>query len=194
MTASPSESGAAQVAEKYAALVGADSSSAEFGTAKIKVPAARWVEVHRTLQAHLPFFSRLSAIDWAAEVAVGDPPEEGVIERYEVLSRLSDVTTGAGLIVSTDISKDTPRIASLTGVFGGADWHEREAAEMFGIAFEGHPHLTKLYLPDGFVGYPLRKTFPLLSREVKPWPGTVDVEDMPSSENAEAGDEPEAEA
>ena len=77
-------------------------------------------------------------------------------------------------------------------MFGGANWHEREAAEMFGIVFEGHPHLVKLYLPDGFLGHPLRKTFPLLSRDVKPWPGTVDVEDMPSSMNAEAGDPPEA--
>ena len=185
MTASPSE-----IAERCAAMVGADSFSADHGTAKIRVAASRWVEVHEALRMDLPFFSWLSAIDWTAEVAVGDPPEEGVEERYEVLSRLSDVGNGAGLIVSTDISKSDPRIASLSGVFGGADWHEREAAEMFGILFEGHPHLVKLYLPDGFEGYPLRKTFPLLSREVKPWPGTVDVEDMPATENVEAGDEP----
>jgi NADH-quinone oxidoreductase subunit C len=51
---------------------------------------------------------------------------------------------------------------------------------------------VKLYLPDEFQGHPLRKTFPLLSREVKPWPGTVDVEDMPSSMNTEAGDEGES--
>lgn len=187
MTASPSE-----IAERYAAMVGAGTSSADHGTAKIRVPASRWVEVHETLRPHLPFFSWLSAIDWATDVAVGEPPEEAVEERYEVLSRLSDVDSGAGLTVSTDVSKSDPRIASLTGVFGGADWHEREAAEMFGIVFEGHPHLANLYLPDGFEGHPLRKTFPLLSREVKPWPGTVDVEDMPSAENAEAGDEPEA--
>ncbi len=56
---------------------------------------------------------------------------------------------------------------------------------MFGIEFEGHPNLTKLYLPDAFEGFPLRKSFPLLSREVKPWPGLVDVEDMPSTENVE---------
>ena len=192
MTVSPPETGAAAVASRFAAMVGADSSSAEFGTAKIRVPAARWVEVHRTLREHLPFFSWLSAIDWTSDVAVGDPPEGTVEERFEVLSRLSDVTTGAGITISCDISKTDPRIASLTGVFGGANWHEREAAEMFGIVFEGHPHLVKLYLPDGFLGHPLRKTFPLLSRDVKPWPGTVDVEDMPSSMNAEAGDQPEA--
>ena len=45
-----------------------------------------------------------------------------------------------------------------------------------------------MYLPDAFEGYPLRKSYPLLSREVKPWPGTVDVEGMPTTDNEEAGD------
>ena len=47
---------------------------------------------------------------------------------------------------------------------------------MFGIDFKGHPNLANLYLPEPFEGNPLRKAFPLLTREVKPWPGTVDVE------------------
>jgi NADH-quinone oxidoreductase subunit C len=55
---------------------------------------------------------------------------------------------------------------------------------MFGIHFEGHPNLIHLYLPDQFLGNPLRKSYPLLSREVKPWPGTVDVEAMPGSDEA----------
>jgi NADH-quinone oxidoreductase subunit C len=59
---------------------------------------------------------------------------------------------------------------------------------MFGIDFEGHPNLAHLYLPDTFLGNPLRKSFPLLSREVKPWPGTVDVEALPGG-----GEEEEAE-
>ena len=73
-------------------------------------------------------------------------------------------------------------------VYAGANWHEREAAEMFGIDFVGHPHLTKLYLPGAFEGHPLRKDFPLLSRRVKPWPGIVDVEQMPGDgEDDDAG-------
>ena len=51
--------------------------------------------------------------------------------------------------------------------------------------FEGHPALRHLYLPFDFEGHPLRKDFPLLAREVKPWPGLVDVEGMPG-EPAEA--------
>ena len=196
MTESPSEAAAAPaagIAERYGEMVGAISATGEFGTARIRVSSESWVDAHRALKEHLPFFSFLSAIHWSTEVAVGDPPEEEVDERYEVFTRLSDVTRGEGVIVSTDISKDDPRIPSLVDVFGGANWHEREAHEMFGIVFEGHPKLDHLYLPDGFEGHPLRKTFPLLSREVKPWPGTVDVEDMPSSENAEAGDGEEGE-
>jgi len=52
--------------------------------------------------------------------------------------------------------------------------------------FEGHPNLTKLYLPDGYEGNPMLKSFELISREVKPWPGDVDVEGMP--EDSEGDD------
>jgi NADH-quinone oxidoreductase subunit C len=51
---------------------------------------------------------------------------------------------------------------------------------MFGINFLGHPDLRHLYLPSDFEGNPLRKDFPLLARMVKPWPGIVDVEPMPT--------------
>ena len=57
---------------------------------------------------------------------------------------------------------------------------------MFGIDFRGHPNLIKLYLPQEFEGHPLRKSFALGAREVKPWPGKVDVEGLPSTENVEA--------
>ena len=97
----------------------------------------------------------------------------------------SDITDGNFVVVSTKIKKENPSIASLIDVFPGANWHEREAFEMFGISFEGHPNLVKLYLPDGFEGNPLLKSYELLTREVKPWPGEVDVEPMPESEESE---------
>jgi NADH-quinone oxidoreductase subunit C len=101
---------------------------------------------------------------------------------------VGDVTDGNRVTFSTRIPHDTPRLPSLIDVYAGANWHEREAHEMFGIDFLGHPDLSHLYLPEGFLGNPLRKTFPLLSREVKPWPGKVDVEAMPGAEEEE-GDE-----
>jgi NADH-quinone oxidoreductase subunit C len=78
-------------------------------------------------------------------------------------------------------------------VYPGADWHERETWEMFGIEFHGHPALRHLYLPFEFEGFPLRKDYPLLAREVKPWPGLVDVEPMPG-EDPDPAETPAVEA
>jgi Ni,Fe-hydrogenase III component G len=54
---------------------------------------------------------------------------------------------------------------------------ERETSEMFGVTFEGHPLPVKLLLPEPFEGHPLRKDFPLMSREAKPWPGAAEGEE-----------------
>jgi len=175
---SPSE-----LATRIAGAVGSDRLSSDNGTAKVHIGADRWVDAHRTILQEMPYFSWLSAIDWATEVAVGDAPESEDIEpRYEVLSCVGNVDSGESVVLSTAVPKDSPSLDSLTDIYGGANWHEREAAEMFGIEFVGHPDLSGIYLPDSFEGHPLRKTFALLSREVKPWPGTVDVEPMPDEE------------
>ena len=165
----------------------------QFDTIKVRVPNDSWVSAHVTARDDLDlvFFSWLSAIDWSNEVEAGDPLSDEVEERFEVLSALSDLAEGNLVIFSTDLSKDDPRLPSLVTTFAGANWHEREAYEMFGIQFEGHPNLIHLYLPDSFIGNPLRKSYPLLSREVKPWPGTVDVEAMPEQNGG--GDEPSTE-
>ena len=53
---------------------------------------------------------------------------------------------------------------------------------MYGLDFRGHPNQVHMYLPGEFEGFPLRKDYPLLAREVKPWPGLVDVEPMPGED------------
>lgn len=55
---------------------------------------------------------------------------------------------------------DGEKVDSVTGIWPGADWQEREVYDMFGIEFVGHPHLTRLYLPEDFPGHPLRKEYP----------------------------------
>jgi NADH-quinone oxidoreductase subunit C len=75
------------------------------------------------------------------------------------------------LRLRTRVDGEPPRLASLTEVWPGAGWHERETFEMFGAVFDGHPNLVPLLLPDGFEGHPLRKDFVLASRVAKPWPG-----------------------
>jgi NADH-quinone oxidoreductase subunit C len=202
VTSSPSETESTEATEvvhplqgysdEIAAAVGGNS-RVVFDTVKVEVDPGAWVETHLTARDELDlvFFSFLSAIDWAREVAVGDPlGDEDVAERIELLTTVSDIDTGRRVTFSTTLPHVSPTISSLTGVYAGANWHEREAHEMFGINFEGHPNLALLYLPDGFEGNPLRKSYPLLSREVKPWPGKVDVEAMPESA---ASDKPSTE-
>ena len=188
-TGSPTD----EFTERIASLVAGTSWSADFGNAKVVVDRGEWVAaVTSARAAGLDFFSFLSAIDWSNAPAVGEALDEPVEERYEVIVRLSSSRSSDGVTLSTDVPKDDARLPTLTGVYGGANWHEREAAEMFGISFDGHPNLTKLYLPDAFEGFPLRKSYPLLSREVKPWPGMVDVEDEPSTSDDEAATATEA--
>ncbi len=180
----------ATFAAAMAETVGASSWSVEHGVARLVVERDNWVSAVTTARdSGLPFFSWLSAVDWARQVEVGEPvaePEE-LEERFDVICRLSSVRTADAVHLVTTVPKDDAWVPSLIGEFGGAEWHEREAAEMFGIEFTGNPASGRhLYLPDSFEGHPLLKSFPLLSREVKPWPGMVDVEDMPSTENTEA--------
>jgi NADH-quinone oxidoreductase subunit C len=71
---------------------------------------------------------------------------------------------------------------TISDLYPTANWHEREMMEMFGVAFEGHPQPVRLLLPEPFEGHPLRKDFPLMSREAKPWPGSVEGEEEEEEE------------
>ena len=155
--------------------------SYDFDTLKINVDFTSWIDTHKILKKdfNLTFFNWLSAVDWDNEVKTGDAPKEPVTPSFEILSCLSQTNSNNLVISSTVISKENAEIESLVDVFAGANWHEREAYEMFGINFLNHPNLIKLYLPDDYEGNPLLKSFELISREVKPWPGDVDVEGMP---------------
>lgn len=148
------------------------------------------------------YFCFLSAIDWLpspygrGEDDPTEPPPErdstvrpgycGGETRMQVFARLASSTTHLGVTLKVDVPDETSTIESVANVYAGANWHERETHEMFGINFAGHPDLRNMYLPTDFEGYPLRKDFPLLARMVKPWPGIVDVEPMPGGD---AGDE-----
>jgi NADH-quinone oxidoreductase subunit C len=104
--------------------------------------------------------------------------------RFQIFCRLYSIDRKIGVTLKADLDDDAPTVDSLVPVYRGADWHEREAWEMYGIEFTGHPGLRHLYLPGEFEGWPLRKDFPLLAREVKPWPGLVNVEGMPAEPSA----------
>ena len=114
---------------------------------------------------------------WTTGVAGGDT-------RFQVFARLHSPRRKLGVTIKADLDDESPRVATIHDIFFGAEWHERETWEMYGFVFEGHPDLRHIYLPGEFEGFPLRKDFPLLAREVKPWPGLVDVEDLPAAEEA----------
>jgi NADH-quinone oxidoreductase subunit C len=176
----------------------------------VRVSTEAWLPLARLLQGlGFQYFCFLSVIDWLpspygrsldsevdrvvehAPARQSGPVEHGYTggdTRFQVFARLYSTDRKLGLTVKADVPDETIAVESWSGVYAGANWHEREAHEMYGVEFVGHPALKNLYLPGGFEGHPLRKDFPLLSRLVKPWPGLVDVEGMPGAEDA-AGDD-----
>jgi NADH-quinone oxidoreductase subunit C len=108
--------------------------------------------------------------------------------RFQLLARVYDTRNALSVVFKADLPDDDLRAESWSSVYHGADWHERETWEMFGIVFENRSGLDHIYLPSEFEGHPLRKDFPLLARRVKPWPGIVDVEPMPGSDDEDEGD------
>ena len=165
----------------------------EYETVRIIVDRDKWLPTLRRARDEegLVFFSWLTGIDWSKDVEVGEGVAEpdDLDERFEVMCRLSSVESNDAAQFVASLPKDDPVIDSAVPLFGGAEWHEREAHDMFGIEFRGIPNSKNLYLPDDFVGHPLLKSFRLLTREVKPWPGAVDVEGMPGDDDAEGAEE-----
>jgi NADH-quinone oxidoreductase subunit C len=144
------------------AVVADASLDESFDTPTVDVPAEIWVPVAAALRdddrSATRFFDWLSAYD-------------AVDRGLAVVTRLWSVEHRHGVVLRAHLERDRPVIASLTPVFAGADWHERETFEMLGVTFDGHPDLRPLLLPDGFEGNPLRKEFVLASRVAKAWPG-----------------------
>ena len=160
-------------AAAFAGRYDADGYEVEFATVRVFVDPVKWVETIVAARDELPFFSWLSAIDWSKTTEVGEGVDDpdALDERFEVICRLSSVENADAVQFVATLPKDDATIGSLTPYIGGAEWHEREAHEMFGIHFDGNENLRPLYLPDDFIGNPLLKSYPLIAREVKPWPG-----------------------
>jgi len=81
--------------------------------------------------------------------------------RYEVVYQVRDLERPADLRIRTFIDGDPPRIDSVHDIFPPADWEERETYDMFGIVFADHPGLTRILMPDDWVGHPLRRDYPV---------------------------------
>ena len=130
--------------------------------AVVDVPVARWWEAIGTAKHNgalgCDYFDWLSAVD-------------ELDEGFTVVAHLWSTRRRHGLLMRTRVPREEPVVESVVELFPGADWHERETYEMFGITFARHPDLRPLLLPPGFEGHPLRKEFVLASRVAKAWPG-----------------------
>ncbi|MHB8513356.1 MAG: NADH-quinone oxidoreductase subunit C [Actinomycetota bacterium] len=90
---------------------------------------------------------------------------------FEIVLHVYSASHIQSINVKTVVPREKPVITSVSDLWLGANWHEREMWELFGIDIAGHPSLRKLLLPDQFEGNPLRKEFALITREMKEWPG-----------------------
>ncbi len=146
---------ATRLRERFGKEIG---DSREFrGEISVEIPRGRIVEICKFLKTNHDL-----AFDYLVDISgvdnFGDEP------RFEVVYHLYSYKNGIALRLRTRLPENDPTLPSVTSVWHGADWHEREAYDMFGIKFTGHPDLRRILMWDGYPYYPLRKDFPLAGK------------------------------
>ena len=124
----------------------------------VNIPVAEVLNVLQSLRDESGFdhLADVTAID----AGVGQSP------RFTVVWHLFSTTARGYVRLAADCADDAdPSMPSATGLWPGANWHEREAYDMFGIKFAGHPDLRRILMWDGYPYFPLRKDFPLAGRD-----------------------------
>jgi NADH-quinone oxidoreductase subunit C len=162
--AAPAADAAAAEAASEAGEVTVSVSGGGEGHARavVDVPVARWWQAARA--AREPGALGCDFFDWLSAVDESD-------DEFAVVAHLWSSKRRHGVLLRARVPKDNLVVETITDLYPGATWHERETYEMFGIAFARHPDLRPLLLPPGFEGHPLRKEFVLASRVAKAWPG-----------------------
>ena len=125
----------------------------------VNVPIGELVAALRFLRDECAFdlLMDLTAIDWA----------EGASPRFTMVYHLYSTTRAGYIRVAANCPSDAePAAPSIVTLWPGANWHERECYDMFGITFTGHPDLRRILMWDGYPYHPLRKEFPLAGIEV----------------------------
>ena len=103
------------------------------------------------------------AFDHITDICSADYPTDR--DRFEVIYHLLSLPHGCRIRVKTRVPEDNPALPSVTGVWRGAEFLEREVFDMMGITFTGHPDLRRILMPEDYAeGYPLRKDFPAEGR------------------------------
>ncbi len=124
-----------------------------FGELTLTIARERWLDVVKMLRDE-PDYLFVNIID----VTAVDYPERAA--RFDVVAHFQSPKHNMRIRLKTMTDEDTP-VASLTSLYPGADWYEREAYDLFGVVFSGHPDLRRILTDYGFDGHPLRKDFPM---------------------------------
>lgn len=119
----------------------------------LRVRSGRIADVCRYLKEHLEF-TRLVGVTAIDRSQAAEP-------RFEVVYLLHSIARNERLRLKAAVGGDSPELPSVCAVWAGANWYEREAFDMFGIRFTGHPDLRRILMPDYWDGHPLRKDFPV---------------------------------
>jgi NADH-quinone oxidoreductase subunit C len=143
----------AELQERLTSALGASILSATQATGELTIVVRR--DDSLAVLQHLRDIESFSTF---IDVCGADYPERG--ERFEVVYHLLSMSKNARIRVKVTTDEDTP-VASAFGLWPAADWFEREAFDMYGILFSGHPDLRRILTDYGFHGHPLRKDFPL---------------------------------
>lgn len=131
------------------------------GDETITVRAGDIVDVLRRLRddadTAFNFMMDLTAVDYLGKRAAA--------ERFEVVYHLYSLKHNHRLRVKAVLPEEDPSIESVTSVWRGADWFEREAWDLYGVVFKGHPNLKRILLYEEFEGHPLRKDYNIRRRQ-----------------------------
>ncbi|RJP30428.1 MAG: NADH-quinone oxidoreductase subunit C [Candidatus Omnitrophota bacterium] len=132
------------------------------GELTLYVKPERIVEICRTFRDNnglaYNMLADLTAVDNLNNMRDGEP-------RFHVVYHLFSTVSKHRIRLKAPVVGEPPTIDSVTPVWCGANWHERECFDMFGIVFRGHPDLRRILMPEDWEGYPLRKDFPVADQE-----------------------------
>jgi NADH-quinone oxidoreductase subunit C len=123
------------------------------GDVQLLVPRSIIIEVLRKLKDDFGFTYLIDIV--AADRFTSE-------DRFEVIWNIISLKDQTRIFVKTRVPEDDPSLPSSVDIWPAADWNEREAFDMMGIRFKGHPDLRRLFLPEDFEYFPLRKEFPLM--------------------------------
>ena len=155
--ASISDEVAAAIVEKFAGSVFVES----HGQPVVYVERAVFADVATFLRDEQQFMmlADVTAVDHLLDGARATP-ERVAVERFEVVANYLSHARNRRIRVICQLPEADPTVPSLTPVYPGANFPERETFDLFGIVFDGHPDLTRILMPDDWEGHPLRKDFP----------------------------------